>query len=213
MKFFATHTRICSGSFIVNFNSTFRKSCKGLQAYPSNRANPKVYEVMKRLPNVLELEELQRGAETNSWPNSFEKFPPSSNNIGVYFFPINIRRFGVTKRFFFSVIYNCLCMVSLIFMFRMALSHDLWYTPLLDRMSSKDLALRKELDVAQLVVYPSVLLPKSEQSKEFVVCVVFFILLFLNIRFYSLYVCLLGLGWNDRHFLWGIFRTHKVVRE
>lgn len=137
------------GSIKVSSSTSDVSYYHGMQAHPSNRADPKVCEATKILPAQLQVEELQRGVQNDTWPRSFQERPPNSNSIGVFFFPVDMG------------------------------SHDTFYKPLLDRMLVGDLALRIKLEFAQLLIFPSHLLPEAEQR------------------------------WDDRMYLWGVFRTNK----
>ncbi|KAH7432185.1 hypothetical protein KP509_07G012300 [Ceratopteris richardii] len=119
----------------------------GMQAHASSKADPRVSEAVRNLPFELNLEELKRGVETDTWPRSLQDRSPTVNNIGVYFFPVDM---------------EC---------------HDTWYKPLLDHLTANDLALRTKIDLFQLLIFPSQLLPDADQC------------------------------WEDRQYLWGVIRS------
>ncbi|KAG4392803.1 hypothetical protein GLYMA_04G214800v4 [Glycine max] len=68
------------GQFILNKATDF-----GLVAYASSKACSKVLSAVTVLPTLLDVEILSRFA---IWPKSFDMFPPNSDNIGLYFFPL-----------------------------------------------------------------------------------------------------------------------------
>ncbi|KNA25310.1 hypothetical protein SOVF_007740 [Spinacia oleracea] len=59
-----------------------------LEAHLSNKAHEKVSGAASALPNSLCFEIWQKD---DAWPNSFEKSPPTSETIGLYFFPVDER--------------------------------------------------------------------------------------------------------------------------
>lgn len=143
--------KVCPEAEIV-WQGTFemsRVSFHGLQANASNRASPKVREVAKKLQPSLPLEELPRGSEHNSWPVQFQKSPPINDNIALYFF-------ASSKE-----------------------SYVQYYKPLVDRLIKLDLALKGFIEDAELLIFPSNLLPPGSQC------------------------------WNNFMFLWAVFRDRK----
>lgn len=81
--------QFCSGCFSVSSNNCLT-TYKGLQAHPSMKADPRIFEAIKTLPFELYMEELKRGLETDTWPRSLQEQPPTSNSIGIYFFPVDM---------------------------------------------------------------------------------------------------------------------------
>ncbi|KHN31130.1 hypothetical protein glysoja_012780 [Glycine soja] len=71
---------VWTGQFILNKATDF-----GLVAYASSKACSKVLSAVTVLPTLLDVEILSRFA---IWPKSFDMFPPNSDNIGLYFFPL-----------------------------------------------------------------------------------------------------------------------------
>ena len=59
----------------------------GIQAYLANKASPKVYEVSRKFPSQLHLEQVQR---CSAWPKRFKVAPPTDGDIAVYIFAIEV---------------------------------------------------------------------------------------------------------------------------
>ncbi|KMT09201.1 hypothetical protein BVRB_6g133030 [Beta vulgaris subsp. vulgaris] len=60
----------------------------GLEAHLSNKAHARVHGAASALPHVLSFDIVQKHY---AWPKSFEKSPPTSDTIGLYFFPVGER--------------------------------------------------------------------------------------------------------------------------
>ncbi|KAJ7547491.1 hypothetical protein O6H91_08G088400 [Diphasiastrum complanatum] len=140
------------GGFQVVANGKLPVFYDGIEAHASSRAINKVYQATRGLPSILQLEAVQRGNATDSWPKLFVKKPPSDESIALYFFATNDYSF---ERF---------------------------YRPLLDHMIVHDLALKGRTDAAELLLFPSSLLPEQFQR------------------------------WNQIRFLWGVFRGKKALK-
>ncbi|KAH7434008.1 hypothetical protein KP509_07G096800 [Ceratopteris richardii] len=141
---------VWQGTFNVTGKGSTLVSFCGLQANPSNRALPKVREVARKLQPLLPLEELPRGSEHNSWPVQFQKSPPINDNIALYFFASGKE------------------------------SYVQYYKPLVDRLIKFDLTLKGFIEDAELLIFPSNLLPPGSQC------------------------------WNNFMFLWAVFRARKL---
>lgn len=149
LKVYPEPLNVWRGTFEVSARGILQNSLHGLQAHPSNRALPKVHDVAKRLQSPLHLEELPRGSEYNSWPYQFQRTPPNEHNIALYFFA------------------------------RDKESYEQYYKPLVDRLTNYNLALKGSIEDAELLIFPSNLLPPASQC------------------------------WNNMMFLWAVFRDRK----
>ncbi|KAJ7564894.1 hypothetical protein O6H91_02G038400 [Diphasiastrum complanatum] len=124
----------------------------GIKAHPSIRAKDNVYQATRSLPYILELEEIQRGDAIESWPKQFMKKQLSDESIALYFFASD------------------------------NISFERDYRRLLDHMIVHDLALKGLTDIAELLVFPSSLLPERLQR------------------------------WKGIMFLWGLFCWKKALK-
>ncbi|KAH7299291.1 hypothetical protein KP509_24G003900 [Ceratopteris richardii] len=79
------------GHFNLVSNSRWSSCYKGLHAYPSTVAHPKVCEALSSLPLELELEQVKREESNDAWQKLFQFSPPTSKNIGAYFTPKDMR--------------------------------------------------------------------------------------------------------------------------
>ncbi|KAI5060312.1 hypothetical protein GOP47_0024732 [Adiantum capillus-veneris] len=125
--------KLWRGSFNVDLGGNSSKIYKGIQGHPSSKADQKVWEAARTLPRLLKVKELRRGLDYSTWPEHFSLNPPNSQNVGLFFFPVDMER------------------------------HDSWYKPLLDRMISYDLMLRAESANLYLLIFHSQLFPNTEQ--------------------------------------------------
>ncbi|KAL3692077.1 hypothetical protein R1sor_005728 [Riccia sorocarpa] len=120
----------------------------GLEAYSSSFAAPKVREVTRLLPAVLQLDEVSRMLNAEAWPKQFQQKPPSDKEIALYFFPKSE-------------------------------SSQKGYDSLVERMMASDIVLMGQVEGAEILIFPSLLLP-SEFHR-----------------------------WNSKFFLWGVYRSRK----
>ncbi|KAH6559008.1 hypothetical protein KP509_1Z032800 [Ceratopteris richardii] len=144
------------GSFSVSSISDRVRVFKQIQGHPSVKAEPKVWEIARSMPGLLNSREFRRDIDENTWHECFHSLPLSVENVDVFFFPVDMD------------------------------SYDCWYKPLIDRMISYDLVLRVDLPNATLLVFHSQLLREVDRL------------------------------WEDRHYLWGVFRDkehHVIQRE
>lgn len=107
-------------------------------------------------PKVLEVAkkfpskvQLEELPRQNSWPTQFQENGPSYENIGLFFFA------------------------------RDTDSYENYYSKLVENMLKNDLALRGNIETAELLIFPSNILSKNFQR------------------------------WNMFYFLWGVFRVRK----
>ncbi|KAF0887960.1 hypothetical protein E2562_006885 [Oryza meyeriana var. granulata] len=107
-------------------------------------------------PKVLEVAkkfpskvQLEELPRQNSWPTQFQENGPSYENIGIFFFARDID------------------------------SYENHYSKLVENMLKNDLALRGNIETAELLIFPSNILSKNFQR------------------------------WNMLYFLWGVFRVRK----
>eukprot|EP01018_Ginkgo_biloba_P014053 Gb_40677 [translate_table: standard] len=77
------------GSFKIIDKVSGYQVYDGIQAHPSNRASPKVYEVSRKFPSQLLLEQVER---CDAWPKRFQESPPTDEDIALYIFPAEIER-------------------------------------------------------------------------------------------------------------------------
>ncbi|KAH9322164.1 hypothetical protein KI387_016803, partial [Taxus chinensis] len=75
------------GSFEIIDKISGHQIFDGMQAHPSNKASPKVYEVSKKFPSQLLLEQVQR---CDAWPKRFQNSPPTDEDIALYILPVEI---------------------------------------------------------------------------------------------------------------------------
>jgi len=64
--------------------------CGGFQAHLSSFASEKVFEVVKKFPHKLVLDEVTRPC---AWPVQFKEVGAHEDNIALYFFAKDFERF------------------------------------------------------------------------------------------------------------------------
>ncbi|CAN6352956.1 unnamed protein product [Urochloa humidicola] len=101
-----------------------------LAGHLSTKSCEKVWELSKSLPSVVEVEMV---SSLVAWPRMWNASKPSSDNIGLYFLPPNMRR-------------------------------DEELDQLVNEVMENDLLLRAVVNEAEMLVFPSVLLPKRYRT-------------------------------------------------
>jgi hypothetical protein len=88
---FANQCFSYSGCLTIHWKSSVERY-KRFRAHPSNMADPKVCNTMTTLPSELHLDVVRRGMENDTWPRSFNECPPTTANIGMFFFSEDMQR-------------------------------------------------------------------------------------------------------------------------
>ncbi|KAF0930675.1 hypothetical protein E2562_034203 [Oryza meyeriana var. granulata] len=95
-------TYIWQGTFEVSRPGNSPEMYDGFQAHLSTCASPKVLEVVKQLPQRIQLAEVPRHS---SWPLQFKEVKPNEDNIALYFFAKDVESY---KRAYGKLLENML---------------------------------------------------------------------------------------------------------
>ncbi|KAK3129331.1 hypothetical protein QOZ80_6BG0477860 [Eleusine coracana subsp. coracana] len=129
----------CAWSGILKIDN---KEYISLAGHLSTKSGEKIWNMSKLLRRVVEATKVGR---SEVWPKRWEASRPTSDNIGLYFFPYKMR-------------------------------HDKYHDHIVKEVMENDLALRVVIDEAEMLIFPSNLLPEQYQT------------------------------FQSKHYLWGVFR-------
>uniref|UniRef100_A0A0E0E9Y0 AIPP2-like SPOC-like domain-containing protein n=1 Tax=Oryza meridionalis TaxID=40149 RepID=A0A0E0E9Y0_9ORYZ len=85
-------TYIWQGTFEVSRPGSSPEMYDGFQAHLSTCASPKVLEIVKQLPQRIQLVEVPRHS---SWPLQFKEVKPNEDNIALYFFAKDVESYEI----------------------------------------------------------------------------------------------------------------------
>lgn len=136
----------------------------GFQAHLSTCHAVEVINFVSSFPEIITLDELPR---SSIWPSQF-RAQVTKEDIGLYFFAKDVNRF---VRHFFSIyndkisfILSTINFFNYIYFFTFH-SYDTHYSSLMNKMIKNDMALKGNLNGAELLIFPSNILPQEIQRK------------------------------------------------
>lgn len=153
---------MCRGGFQICRNKKLPSSCTGVQAHLSTCALPKVFEVVLKLPQKVILEEVPR---LSTWPTQFSENLATEDNIALYFFAKDLRYFEASL--FESNKDTIFRSQSIPISVRFLCSYETNYKSLLECMINNDLALKRNLDGVELLIFSSNILPEKYWRKYY----------------------------------------------
>lgn len=180
----------------------------GLVAYASSKACSKVLSAVTVLPTLLDVEILSRFA---IWPKSFDMFPPNSDNIGLYFFPLYERYASIDYILHFWLISgNVMFYIAFCFWYSLSWIRDeLSFDRVLNDIIEQEFALKAVINNVELLIFSSHLLPPNDRSMLETLCFCYkyrkFVM--LGILFIHLFTFP---GICEKYYLWGAFKPKPM---
>ena len=131
-----------------------------LAAHLSTKCCEEVWNLAGSLQQEIIVTKLSR---MEAWPKSFEAARPTDNNIALYFLPCEMRCVALPLRsilitFIYFTIQNLIIVLTFI------LREDADLDQLVKEVVENDMVLQAVIGEAEMLIFPSILLPERHQS-------------------------------------------------
>ena len=128
-----------------------------LDAHLSTKACQRVRDLSTSLQPVVEVNKLPR---SQAWPKSWKSFGPTDDNIGLFFFPHSLRCVCVS----YFLLFSCLMWFDLLIFLSYPRQNEV-SNRLVNNLINSDGALKVTVGIAELLIFPSSLLPEQYHCK------------------------------------------------